>query len=234
VSGGRQNQATGKNATVSGGRLNVASGYCSHVSGGGGPNEAEGNKASGDYAAILGGKGCLATGYQSSVSGGFSNWAEGPNASVTGGACNWARGAWSSLSGGNGNRAEGDGAAVTGGMWNVASGLCATVCGGGGPNPDDGHVADGDYEIAPGLGTPAYDSGWVPLSQAAGTDFVHSLGGDPASYVVEVISRTTNSPWPYPVVFSPVSDYYLDATKVTIPQWAGLADGRVRIWVCGP
>ncbi len=133
VSGGYGNTASGRYASVSGGLYNEASGDNASVSGG------SDNDAFSDYSAILGGQRNLAGdpakidhlwGTHATVSGGGDNEASGPNASV---------------SGGTGNTASWEYASVSGGSNNKASGFAASVSGGGGPNPQDGNTAFGNY-----------------------------------------------------------------------------------------
>jgi hypothetical protein len=86
VSGGRENEASGRIAVVSGVEFNIASGFLSSVSGGL-QNTASGDNTTsqGGHTVASGGRDNTASGAFSSVSGGRENEASGDFSSVSGG-----------------------------------------------------------------------------------------------------------------------------------------------------
>lgn len=116
-------------STVSGGTNNEASGRFSAVTGGGGvgfPNRAQ------NYASVIsGGAANLAQGDWSSISGGYQNKTTcGSVCSVTGGQNNEASANYSAVTGGLSNQASASYSAVTGGQDNQARGAYTSVNGG--------------------------------------------------------------------------------------------------------
>jgi len=93
---GKENEISGKFASVTGGRENVASGLHSSISGG------RGNQAKEKY---------------SSVSGGAVNIAHGEGSSISGGAWNNAEGSYSSIGGGKHNKTPFSYSTVTGSQY---------------------------------------------------------------------------------------------------------------------
>jgi hypothetical protein len=122
---GFYNEVSGIFASVSGGSQNIASGRLASVSGG------LFNRVSGSFASVSGGNDNTASGGTSSVSGGIGNMASGDFASsVSGGRINVASGEDSAVSGGQQNTASGFAASVSGGFENIASGELSSVSGG--------------------------------------------------------------------------------------------------------
>lgn len=105
VSGGFENEASGRYSTIGGGTGNSASGISSSVSGG------VNNIASGNYSAISGGQGNRASSSHAFVGGGISNIASAPQSVIPGGRQCSATG-WYSLAAGSMAKANHTGSVV--------------------------------------------------------------------------------------------------------------------------
>jgi hypothetical protein len=178
IGGGRENTASGPEATISGGNYSTASAEYATVGGG------WENTASGPEATISGGGFNTASGQGATVGGGDSNTASGRWATVGGGGFNTASGQggtifvgpfnYATVGGGGFNTASGQGATIGGGWENIASGLEATI-GGGDSNAASGQVATvggGDSNAASGQGA-TIGGGWENIASGHGA----TIGG---------------------------------------------------------
>jgi hypothetical protein len=147
IVGGKDNEATGKFATLVG-LANKASGTASLAAGAN--NTAKGaessvlgghfNIARGDFGSVLGGCENLAgsgtplsgscLGDAQSVLGGFENTASGLESTVSGGAVGTASGVGASIAGGQGGFANGGNSSIAGGNHNNAGGSFTSILGG--------------------------------------------------------------------------------------------------------
>lgn len=95
-----------------------------------------------------------------SVTGGSSNRASGIAAAIPGGSFNRATGSRALVAGGAQNHASADFSTLVGGQLNSATGGFATGIGGGGPFPQNGNQAAGDFSVVAGGGSNHANGHW--------------------------------------------------------------------------
>jgi hypothetical protein len=161
IGGGYDNQASGWGAMVGGGEYNLASGGASTIGGG------SSNLAGETWSTVGGGGGNHATGENSTISGGMVDTASALLSTVGGGGFNGAHGSYSTIGGGGFNSAAGGSATIAGGDYNTAGGLRSTI--GGGYN----NVASGECAVITG-GCSNLTSGDYSLAMGSGAKALHN------------------------------------------------------------
>jgi hypothetical protein len=195
IGGGGNNQAGRDNgdtttapfATVAGGKNNTASGDNATVGGG------AGNDATANNSIVAGGKNNTADRPKATVAGGRGNAASGTEVTVGGGADNDAGGLLSTVAGGFDNETNANYATVAGGRNNAAGGQDATVAGG------QGNTASGQASIAMGNEATANNDGAFVVGDSTSTS-VSSNSTDEARFQQNIVSEasiTTGSSYEY-------------------------------------
>jgi hypothetical protein len=195
IGGGGNNQAgrdngdttTAPYATVAGGKNNTASGDNATVGGG------AGNDATANNSIVAGGKNNTADRPKATVAGGRGNAASGTEVTVGGGADNDAGGLLSTVAGGFDNETNANYATVAGGRNNAASGQDAAVAGG------QGNTASGQASIAMGNEATANNDGAFVVGDSTSTS-VSSNSTDEARFQQNIVSEasiTTGSSYEY-------------------------------------
>lgn len=109
---------------------------------------------------------------------------------------------------------------------------------------ESGHVTFGGNGLA-AFPRPAYNSGWVSLSQGATADRSHNLGGNVDNYVVDLTCKRSFggagvNNWGVGGDVGDAGEYYgawwsnLTTTSITLHRWSDDSDCpsvRVRIWI---
>jgi hypothetical protein len=197
VGGGRDNVASGEDATVGGGWGNRAAGWYATISGGHSNTASNvgatvgggwSNDADHWYATVGGGISNTASGERATVGGGWANVASAVHSTVAGGAENRASDNWGTVAGGYNNQA-GDNAGsiedrpyatVGGGRDNIASGTSSVVAGGDTNTASGwrstvpggvGNTAAGDHSFAAGRRAKANHSGAFVWADDLNVDF---------------------------------------------------------------
>lgn len=228
VAGGAENTAgepggppsEGEFATVGGGRNNRAQGSYSVVSGGGGEYPGDENHAQGDYASVGGGRrnsaGTEPDGDHATVGGGESNMAAGRHTTVGGGQNNQALEQGAAVGGGQNNEASGSNACVGGGQDNVARGILSTVPGG------LDNAATGAYSFAAGRFSKASGTASVVISANQSSNPADSVSAGGSGQMVLMASSglyVTADAGQAPTRPSRLIDTSTDAYLSTGGQW---------------